>query len=88
MCASAADHLHQFATGCGCDNEGNVMNGFSGRKVYVATSKTNRVCITASSPLLQLDVSIVPPFLFEQTRCSRPRCHFEMWEITHARPAS
>ena len=42
MCAPAANHLHQFATGCGCDNEGNVMNGFSGRKVYGAALNKHR----------------------------------------------
>lgn len=42
MCAPAANHLHQFATGCGCDKEGNVMNGFSGRKVYGAALNKHR----------------------------------------------
>ena len=42
MCAPAANYLHQFATGCGCDKEGNVMNGFSGRKVYGAALNKHR----------------------------------------------
>ena len=77
----------QYATGAGCDDEGRLMKGFSGRKVQQIHTPKLFVVAAGADALSQLDVTGVQPFLFEQARCSRPRSHFEMWEITHDRLA-
>jgi len=37
------------------------------------------------TPLLQLDVTLVLPFLFHQVQRMQPRSSFELWEIAHDR---
>jgi hypothetical protein len=50
------------------------------------SSPPPRACLSIPR-FSQLDVTAVPPFLFQQARCSHPRTQFEMWEIAHGRPA-
>ena len=49
-----------------------------------STSKSSQSLLSLTA-CFQLDVTRVPPFLFQQARCLRPRSHFEMWEIAHER---